>query len=109
MKFYQTVALRAGDWNTAGNIGLVVGATYPEELREIRKLCPEMPLLIPGIGAQGGDLEQSVRYGIDANKEKAVIVAARQVIYASRGADYAQAARQAARELRDTINRYRGV
>lgn len=109
MKFYQSVALRAGDWNTAGNVGLVVGATYPEELREIRKLCPEMLLLIPGIGAQGGDLELSVKYGVDANKEKAVIVAARQVLYASRGADYAQAARKAAGELRDIINRYRGI
>ena len=109
MKFYQSVALRAGDWNTAGNVGLVVGATYPEELREIRKLCPDMVLLIPGIGAQGGDLEQSVKYGIDSNKEKAVIVAARQVIYASKGADYAQAAREAAIELRDAINRYRGI
>lgn len=109
MKFYQSVALRAGDWNTAGNIGLVVGATYPEELKEIRKLCPDMPLLIPGIGAQGGDLELSVKYGVDANKEKAVIVAARQVLYASKGADYAQAARKAAIELRDAINRYRGI
>ncbi len=109
MKFYQSVALRARDWNTAGNVGLVVGATSPEELREIRKLCPEMPLLIPGIGAQGGDLEQSVRYGVDARKENAIIVAARQVLYASKGADYARAARQAAVELRDTINRYRGI
>ena len=109
MKFYQSVALRAGDWNTAGNVGLVVGATCPEELREIRKLCPQMPLLIPGIGAQGGDLELSVKYGVDANKEKAVIVAARQVIYASKGADYAQAARRTASELRDIINRYRGI
>jgi orotidine-5'-phosphate decarboxylase len=109
MKFYQSVALRAGDWNTAGNVGLVVGATCPEELKEIRKLCPEMLLLVPGIGAQGGDLEQSVKYGVDANKEKAVIVAARQVIYASKGADYAQAARHAAIELRDSINRYRGI
>ena len=109
LKFYQSVALRAGDWNTAGNVGLVVGATYPEELREIRKLCPDMVLLIPGIGAQGGDLEQSVKYGVDANKEKAVIVAARQVLYASKGADYAQAARKAAMELRDAINRYRSI
>ena len=109
IKFYQSVALRAGDWNTAGNVGLVVGATCPEELREIRKLCPQMPLLIPGIGAQGGDLELSVKYGVDANKEKAVIVAARQVIYASKGADYAQAARRTASELRDIINRYRGI
>jgi orotidine-5'-phosphate decarboxylase len=109
MKLYQSVALRAGDWNTAGNVGLVVGATCPEELREIRKLCPEMTLLIPGIGAQGGDLEQSVKYGVDANKERAVIVAARQVIYASNGEDYARAARKAAIELRDEINRYRGI
>jgi len=109
LKFYQSVALRAGDWNTAGNVGLVVGATYPEELREIRKLCPDMVLLIPGIGAQGGDLEQSVKYGVDANKGKAVIVAARQVLYASKGADYAQAARKAAMELRDAINRYRSI
>ena len=109
MKFYQTVALRAGDWNKGGNVGLVVGATYPEELKEIRKLCPGMPLLIPGIGAQGGDLELSVRYGVDAAKEMAIIVAARQVLYASKGPDYAQAARKAASELRDAINRYRGM
>lgn len=109
MKFYQTVALRAGDWNKGGNIGLVVGATYPEELKEIRKLCPGMPLLIPGIGAQAGDLELSVRYGVDAAKEMAIIVAARQVLYASKGADYAQAARKAALELRDSINRFRGI
>jgi orotidine-5'-phosphate decarboxylase len=109
MKLYQAVALRAGDWNKGGNVGLVVGATYPEELKEIRKLCPDMPLLIPGIGVQGGDLELSVRYGVDADKEKAIIVAARQVLYASKGADYAQAARKAAMGLRDAVNRYRGV
>jgi orotidine-5'-phosphate decarboxylase len=109
MKFYQSVALRAGDWNKGGNVGLVVGATYPEELKEIRKLCPDMPLLIPGIGAQGGDLELSVRYGVNASGEKAIISATRQVIYASQGPGYAQAARQAARELRDSINKFRGV
>ena len=107
MKFYQSVALRASDWNKDGNIGLVVGATFPEELRQIRKLCPDMPLLIPGIGAQGGDLELSVRYGVDANSMKAIIVAARQVLYASSGWDFAEAARKAAGELRDSINRFR--
>jgi orotidine-5'-phosphate decarboxylase len=71
-------------------------------------MCPEMPLLIPGIGAQGGDLELSVKYGTNARKEKAVIVAARQVLYASKGPDYAKAARKAAMELRDGINRARG-
>jgi orotidine-5'-phosphate decarboxylase len=108
MKFYQSVAMRASEWNKDGNIGLVVGATYPEELKEVRKMCPEMPLLIPGIGAQGGDLELSVKYGTNARKEKAVIVAARQVLYASKGPDYAKAARKAAMELRDSINRARG-
>jgi len=109
MKFYQSVALRAGDWNTDGNIGLVVGATYPEELKEIRKLCPDMLFLVPGIGAQGGDLELSVKYGVDATKEKAIIVAARQVLYASKGTGYAKAAREAALELRDSINKFRGT
>jgi len=108
MKFYQSVALKAGQWNKDGNIGLVVGATYPEELKEVRKMCPEMPLLIPGIGAQGGDLEFSVKYGTDTRGEKAIIVAARQVLYASRGLDYARAARKVARELRESINRARG-
>jgi len=109
MKFYQSVALRAGDWNQGGNVGLVVGATYPDELKEIRKLCPEMLLLVPGIGAQGGDLELSVKYGVDAAGEKAVISASRQVLYASKGPGYAQSARQAALELRDNINKFRGI
>ncbi len=109
MKFYQSVALRANDWNSSGNIGLVVGATYPEELKQIRKICPDMPILIPGIGAQGGDLELSVKYGVDKNSEKAIIVAARQVLYASKAPDYAEAARAVARELRDNINKYRNI
>ena len=109
MKFYQSVALRANDWNSSGNIGLVVGATYPEELKQIRKICPDMPILIPGIGAQGGDLELSVKYGVDKNSEKAIIVAARQVLYASKAPDYAEAARAAARELRDNINKFRNL
>jgi len=104
MKFYMSVALRAGEWNKNRNIGLVVGATYPEELKEIRQMCPDMPILIPGIGAQGGDLDLSVKYGVDSHSEKAIIVAARQVIYASAGADYGKAARAAALELRDRIN-----
>ena len=108
MKFYQSVALKASQWDKDGNIGLVVGATYPEELKEVRKMCPEMPLLIPGIGAQGGDLELSVKYGTDVHGEKAIIVAARQVLYASRGRDYARAARKVAKELRESINRARG-
>ena len=104
---FQLVALKASQWNRYGNIGLVVGATYPEELKLIRQAHPDMPLLIPGIGAQGGDLEQAVRYGVDSQGEKAIISSSRQIIYASRGKDFAEAARRAAAELREQINHYR--
>ena len=101
---YQAVARKAREWDVHGNIGLVVGATYPEELKLIRQLCPEMPLLIPGIGAQGGDLAAAVKNGVDSSGKKAIIAASRQVLYASREQDFAQAARRSAQELRDTIN-----
>ena len=104
---FEIVALKAREWNTYGNIGLVVGATYPEELRLIRQEHPDMPLLIPGIGAQGGDLALVVRYGVDAEGEKAIINSSRPILYASRGKDFARAARKAASELRDEINSYR--
>jgi orotidine-5'-phosphate decarboxylase len=103
---YEVVAQKAKEWDRYGNIGLVVGATYPEELRRIRQLCPQMPLLIPGLGAQGGDLASTVRYGIDNRGEMAIINSSRQIIYASRGEDFAIAARKAALELRDQINIY---
>ncbi len=103
---FEIVALRAREWNAYGNVGLVVGATYPQELRRVRQLCPEMPLLIPGVGAQGGDLAAAVRYGVDERGEKAIISSSRQVIYASKGKDFAIAARESALKLRDEINRY---
>ncbi|HEY87232.1 MAG TPA: orotidine-5'-phosphate decarboxylase [Dehalococcoidia bacterium] len=103
---FEIVALKASQWNTHGNIGLVIGATYPEELRLIRKSHPTMPLLIPGIGAQGGELESAVRYGVNSKGEKAIISSSRQIIYASREKDFAQAARRAASELQDQINYY---
>jgi len=103
---FEVVALKASQWNKYGNIGLVVGATYPEELRLIRQIQPDMPILIPGIGAQGGDLDLSVRYGVDAKGEKAIINSSRQIIYASREKDFAKAARQAASTLRDQINQH---
>ena len=104
---FQVVARKASQWNTQGNIGLVVGATYPEELKIIREQHPDMPLLIPGIGAQGGDLALTVRYGVDCHGEKAIINSSRQILYASPGKDYAQAARQAAANLREQINHIR--
>ena len=104
---FELVAAKASQWNRYGNIGLVVGATYPQELKLIRQSHPDMPLLIPGIGAQGGDLEKSISFGADASGEKAIINSSRQIIYASRGEDFAQAARKATTELRDRINHYR--
>ena len=101
---FELVALKASQWNTHGNIGLVIGATYPEELRLIRQAHPDMPLLIPGIGAQGGDIALAVRYGVDAQGERAILNSSRQIIYASRGKDFAEAARRAASSLREQIN-----
>ena len=101
---FEVVALKASEWNVHGNIGLVVGATYPEELKLVRQNHPDMPLLIPGIGAQGGDLELTIRYGVDAKGERAIINSSRQIIYASREKDFAEAARKAASELREQIN-----
>lgn len=104
---YEAVALKASEWNSKNNVGLVVGATYPQELQRIRELCPSMPLLIPGVGAQGGDLELAVKYGMDAAGEKAVINVSRQVLYASRGDEFAHAARREALKLRNAINSIR--
>lgn len=103
---FEIVAQKASEWNAYGNIGLVVGATYPEELRLVREAHPDMPLLIPGIGAQGGDLALAVRYGVDAKGERAIINSSRQIIYASAGKDFAPAARRVALTLRDKINHH---
>ena len=102
---FEVVAQKAAQWNKQNNIGLVVGATSPEELKQIRQSYPEMPLLIPGIGAQGGDLSLTVRYGADSKGERTIINSSRQIIYASRGQDFAAAARRAALALRDEINK----
>jgi len=107
LPLFEIVALRAAQWNKHGNIGLVVGATYPEELKLIRQNHPDMLLLIPGIGAQGGDLASAVSYGVDERGRKAIISSSRQIIYASPDKDFAPAARQAASSLREQINRHR--
>ena len=98
---YEQVAIAAAGWNTRGNVGLVVGATAPDELARVRALAPGMPILVPGVGAQGGDLAASVRSGVDADGRRAVIAVGRQVIYASKASDYAKAARAEAGRLRD--------
>ncbi len=108
LPLYQHLAQRAArDWNTTGQLGLVVGATYPAELAAVRALIGDMPLLVPGIGAQGGDVEASVAAGQTADGTGMVINSSRAILYAGAGADYADAARRAASGTRDEINRYR--
>ncbi len=105
---YQRIARTiAGAWNADGNCALVVGATFPEELKVIRSIVGDMPLLIPGIGAQGGDVEATVRNGKSTEGTGLMINSSRGILYASSGDGYAEAAADAARELRDAINRYR--
>jgi orotidine-5'-phosphate decarboxylase len=101
---YEHVALQAQSWNVNGNVGLVVGATAPEELERVRALCPELPILIPGVGSQGGDVEASVRNGTTSIGRRAIISSSRQVLYASKGTDYAEAARSEAEKNRNTFN-----
>jgi orotidine-5'-phosphate decarboxylase len=105
-RLFEMVAEKVNQWNACGNLGLVVGATYPEELKLIRQRFPDMPLLIPGVGAQGGELAKVVGYGVDAGRQRTIINSSRQILYASRGQDFAGAARRAAIELRDQINQY---
>jgi len=105
---YQRVAEKvAGEWNGHGNCALVVGATWPEQLREVRAIVGELPLLVPGVGAQGGDAQAVVANAKSADGTGLMINSSRAILYASGGDDYAAAAAAAARALRDEINRYR--
>ena len=105
---YLHVARKAAqEWNTQGNCMLVVGATWPEPMRRVRAVVGEMPFLVPGVGAQGGDVEALVRAGRTADGTGLVINSSRGILYASPGADFAQAARRAAQATRAEINRYR--
>ena len=105
---YQHVAETiARSWNGKGNCALVVGATWPAQLREVRAIVGDMPLLIPGIGAQGGDVEAVLRNGKTADGAGLIVSSSRAILYASPGEDFAAAARAATQELRDTINRFR--
>ncbi len=104
MPVYERMARACSDWNSRGNVGLVVGATAPEQLAKVRAICPGMPLLMPGVGAQGGDLERAVLAGVDAGGRLALVNSSRGIIYASSGADFAAAAGNAAFNLRGAIN-----
>jgi orotidine-5'-phosphate decarboxylase len=102
---YQVVAqLAAQRWNSRGNCLLVVGATYPDELAQVRALVGDMPLLVPGVGAQGGDVAQAVSRGQTADGTGLIISSSRGILYASQGQDFASAARAATEKLRGEIN-----
>ena len=109
---YQRVArLVAGKWNKNGQCALVVGATFPEELAQVRAIVGDMPLLVPGIGAQGGDIAATVGAGQTANGMGMMISSSRAIIYATPhdGEDWADAARRVAIETRDAINQHRAA
>jgi orotidine-5'-phosphate decarboxylase len=105
-RLYEYVAQRCAEWNDRGNIGLVVGATAPEELERVRELVPELPFLVPGVGAQGGDAEAAVEFGLN-DDGVGLVNSSRGIIFAGEGENFEAAARQSARRLKDRLNRYR--
>ena len=107
-KLYERVArLVAREWNTTGQCALVVGATFPAEIERVRAIVGDVPLLVPGIGAQGGDIEATVKAGCTANGTGLMISSSRAILYAGKDENFAAAARQVALETRDAINLYR--
>ncbi|ALN79299.1 orotidine-5'-phosphate decarboxylase [Lysobacter antibioticus] len=105
---YQHVAEKvAREWNGHGNCALVVGATWPSQLREVRAIVGDVPFLVPGVGAQGGDVEAVVSNAKTADGTGLMVSSSRAILYASSGDDYAAASAAAAKSLRDQINRYR--
>lgn len=101
--FERVARLAAGPWNRSGELGLVVGATFPRELRRVRELAGEMPLLVPGVGAQGGDIESVVDAGATSEGAGMMVNSSRAILYASGGEDFAAAAGEAARATRDAL------
>ena len=101
---YKIIArLTATSWNTNGNCCAMVGATYVEELREVRRIVGDMPILIPGVGAQNGELKETITSGVDSRRKGLIVNASRSVIFASSGSDFAEAARAKALELHSAI------
>lgn len=107
LPLYRVVAERVNFWNKEHNCGLVVGATHPDQLREIRGVAGDMPLLVPGVGAQGGSLEESAVLSTDSFKKTAVINVSRSVLYASTEKDFAQRARGEVMRLNAEVERLR--
>ena len=104
-RFYERLASMVFDWNSNGNAGLVVGATYPDELENIRQLCPDMPLLVPGVGSQSGDLEKSLKVGLGQQGHNLLINSSRSIIYATGNTEnYAEKSAEVTRSLNDKID-----
>ncbi|HMW63930.1 orotidine-5'-phosphate decarboxylase [Accumulibacter sp.] len=109
-KLYERVARLVSEaWNSSGQCALVVGATFPAEIARVRAITGDMPLLVPGIGAQGGDIEATVRAGRTRSGDGLMINSSRAILYAGAGEDFAAAARAAAEETRAAINLYRTI
>jgi orotidine-5'-phosphate decarboxylase len=106
-RVFEEVVKKSLKWNAKKNLGYVVGATKASELKTVRAMAPTVPLLIPGVGAQGGDLKNVVRYGCDRNGELAIVNASRSVLYASKQDDFQSASRLEAARLRDAMNSVR--
>jgi len=106
-KVYEKIAEKANQWNSHQNCGLVVGATHPDELAGVRAIAPTLAFLIPGIGAQGGDLWHSVQNGTDEFASMALFNSSRAILYASSGSDFAEAAASVARHTRDKLQEAR--
>lgn len=102
-KLFEVVAKRVNGWNKKNNCGLVVGATYPQEMKHVRTLSPDLPFLVPGLGAQGGDFEQAIQYATDGSGSGAIFNFSRNIIYASNGKDFAQKAGEQAKKMREKI------
>jgi orotidine-5'-phosphate decarboxylase len=100
---YLHIASQVREWNIKENAGLVVGATHPRELQQVRKITPDLPFLIPGVGAQGGDLEKAVRYGATVAGDLAIINASRTILYADSGKNFSAAAARAAEQMRNDM------
>jgi orotidine-5'-phosphate decarboxylase len=109
-RLFEIVAGKAATvWNYNGNVSLVAGATFPEDLGVIRRIVGDMPLLVPGVGAQGGDVEAVIKHGLDSRGAGLIINSSRGILYASRGGEFAEGAREATRILREQINRARAA
>ncbi len=107
-KLYEIVAEKVATvWNASGNCSLVVGATYPEELKVVRELVGDMTILVPGVGSQGGDVEKTIKAGLNSKNAGLIINSSRSILFASSTDNFAEKARQETVKLRDTINKYR--